>query len=180
MSITRFSLRFAPTQVKAWAARYQDSSAGADNALVQSIVPRVRQRGYLTKSDLLKIGTWKSPRIRSRVNRNLNELVRGTTGVALSARTEEVRIGVLRALYGLDWAVASVILHLMRRDRYPILDFRALWSIGTEEPPTYTFRFWWAYTQYCGTLAKRAGVSMRTLDRALWQYSKENQPSTRR
>jgi hypothetical protein len=39
----------------------------------------------------------------------------------------------------------------------------------------YEFSFWWEYTQFCRKLAAEAGVSMRTLDRALWQYSKENQ-----
>jgi hypothetical protein len=32
------------------------------------------------------------------------------------------------------------------------------------------------YTRECRSLATAAGVLMRTLDRALWQYSKEHQP----
>jgi hypothetical protein len=71
---------------------------------------------------------------------------------------------------------ASVLLHFAHRDRFPILDFRALWSLGIDEPPTaYTFEFWSAYTRECRSLAEAAEVSMRTLDRALWQYSKEQQ-----
>ena len=61
------------------------------------------------------------------------------------------------------------------RDPYPILDYRALWTLGVEKPPAYHFDLWSAYTQYCRELAREIGVSMRDLDRALWQYSKENQ-----
>lgn len=60
-------------------------------------------------------------------------------------------------------------------DLYPILDYRALWSLGIDPPPAYDFPFWRAYTLACRELAAGAGVSMRDLDRALWQYSKENQ-----
>ena len=60
---------------------------------------------------------------------------------------------------------------------YPIIDYRALWSLGVTDPPPYTFDFWWAYTEHCRALAKKYRASMRVLDRALWQYSKENQPS---
>ena len=34
---------------------------------------------------------------------------------------------------------------------------------------------WRGYTQFCRELGERASVYMRTLDQALWQYSKENQ-----
>jgi hypothetical protein len=70
---------------------------------------------------------------------------------------------------------ASVLLHLARQT-YPIIDYRALWSLGIDPPPAYySFEFWWKYTRACRSLADEAGVSMRTLDRALWQYSKELQ-----
>jgi len=51
-----------------------------------------------------------------------------------------------------------------------------LWSLGVEKPPhKYMFEFWWDYTQKCRELASIANVTMRVLDRALWQYSKEYQ-----
>ena len=91
---------------------------------------------------------------------------------------ERQRIEALTRLHGVDYPTASVLLHLAHRDSYPIIDFRALWSLGVETPPTaYFFTYWWAYTQACRSLAKDAGVRMRTLDRALWQYSKERRPS---
>lgn len=52
--------------------------------------------------------------------------------------------------------------------------FRALWSLGWDKPSGYTFDFW---VEYCETahLAKRqADVSLRTLDKALWEYSRQH------
>ncbi|MCA9938487.1 MAG: hypothetical protein KC418_07595 [Anaerolineales bacterium] len=39
----------------------------------------------------------------------------------------------------------------------------------------YDFHFWWAHTTFCRDLARQVNVSMRALDPALWQYSRENQ-----
>jgi hypothetical protein len=102
--------------------------------------------------------------------------VEEATATALRARSEELRIGALRLLAGVDWGLASVILHTCHSDPYPILDWRALWSLNSEPPHGgYSFGFWWGYTSACRDLAKRYDVPMRVLDRALWQYSKERQ-----
>lgn len=59
---------------------------------------------------------------------------------------------------------------------YPIIDYRALWSLGLEQKGAYyTFDDWWTYVESCRDLSEQAGVDMRTFDRALWQYSKESQ-----
>jgi len=58
----------------------------------------------------------------------------------------------------------------------PAIDYRALWSLGIEKPPAYySFDFWWAYVEACRSLMRGSGVKPRTLDRALWQYSKARQ-----
>jgi hypothetical protein len=51
---------------------------------------------------------------------------------------------------------------------YPIIDFRALWSLNCEKRGD-TFEFWWSYVIVCQSLALECGVSIRDLDRALWQ-----------
>jgi len=101
--------------------------------------------------------------------------VNETTRTSLSTSDERLRIDVLTLLSGVAYPTASVILHLFHPDAYPILDFRALWSLGYETPPEYDFGFWKRYTTFCRGYAKRLGQSMRTIDRAFWQYSKENQ-----
>jgi hypothetical protein len=51
-----------------------------------------------------------------------------------------------RALHGVNWPMASVMLHFAGREPYPVLDFRALWSLNVPKPSFYTFDLWWAYT----------------------------------
>lgn len=101
--------------------------------------------------------------------------VEAVTRVAFSTPDKQLRIEILTLLHGVRWPTASAILHWCHPDCYPVLDYRALWSLGIDPPPHYNFAFWWAYTEHCRDLANRAGVAMRVLDRALWQYSKENQ-----
>jgi hypothetical protein len=58
-------------------------------------------------------------------------------------------------------------------DRYPIIDWRALESLGQPRQPAYTIDYWLAYVAACQNLAPQAGVTMRVLDKALWQYSSQ-------
>lgn len=167
-----FSLRFAKSDVNQLASRY--SYAGESG--IEKIGQGVKRRGHFTKPEFLALCYWKSPRTQSRVDANPAALVHDTTRIALSTPHERLRVGVLTQLQGVSWPTASVVLHFAHRDPYPILDFRALWSLGHEKPPVFhTFDFWWEYVQYCRSLAKQCEVSMRVLDRALWQFSKENQ-----
>jgi len=125
---------------------------------------------------------WKSNRIRHHCRKNPESRIRELARCALSITQDEaVRIGVLTLLNGVQYPVASVILYFCHREPYPMLDFRALWSLGLdEEPSSYSFGFWWVYVRACRELAQATGLPMRTVDRALWQYSKEHMPPRRR
>jgi hypothetical protein len=138
-------------------------------------VPRVRARGYLSRVEFLQLCHWKSPRARRRYASNTAAEIREATVIALASSDERAKIYILRTLAGVAWPTASVILHFCDRRPYPILDYRALWSVGCARPPVYTFDFWWAYTEFVRQLARSTRHDMRTLDRALWQFSKEHQ-----
>jgi hypothetical protein len=137
--------------------------------------PDIRERGYLTKNDLNQVAKWKAPRSAGHVQKNDPEYVIEVSRITFTSRNERLRIESLTLLDGVSWPTASVILHLFHPEPYPILDFRALWSISVDVPTQYNFEFWWNYTEYCRDLAVQNQVDMRTLDRALWQYSKQNQ-----
>jgi hypothetical protein len=170
---TEFRLRFPLSEVMYWAARY----SYADDAEVEAIGRSASKRGSYTRDEFLTVTRWKTQRSRSRCEGNDEASVEATTRLALSAPEERIRIEAFTRLHGVAYPTASVLLHFARPDAYPIIDFRALWSLGWASPPTsYTFAFWWAYTLACRSLAKNAGVTVRTLDRALWQYSKVKQP----
>ena len=67
----------------------------------------------------------------------------------------------------------STLLHFASRDGYPILDVRALEALGVKGQSTYSVTFWLRYLEACRSLAAEHGVSRRTVDKALGQYSKE-------
>lgn len=169
----QFRLRFPERDIARWFSRYQTDKL---NPIIEGeILPRVHAQGYLNKADFLTLCRWKTPRTQSRCNENSPDFIRSVSEVALSTNNEQLGIEVWRLLRGVDWPTASTMLHWLHRDEYPILDFRALWSLGYLTPPPYEFHFWWDYVYFCRTLAQRNTVSVRTLDRALWQYSYERQ-----
>lgn len=166
-----FTLHFPLADIPHWAARY-DAAYDAD---IEAMAPTARARGRLTLAELGQLGRWKSPRIGPRLAANDEAYVEAVTAVALTTPSEPLRIEVLTLLSGVGWPMASVVLHWCHTDPYPILDFRALWSLGVAPLPNYDFPLWRPYTDHCREMAAAAGVSMRDLDRALWQFSKENQ-----
>ena len=121
------------------------------------------------------LAEWKTPRSRPRCASNEEEYVEAVTHAAFASKDERFKMDALRLLSGVEWPTASVLLHFCDEGRYPILDVRALWSLGFTKPPAYNHGFWIAYVEFTRNIAAAAGVSMRTLDRALWQYSKEKQ-----
>ncbi|WP_152427718.1 hypothetical protein [Desulfotignum phosphitoxidans] len=165
-------LKFEKYEIPIIARRYQYQFSETE---LIDMKDQVSHRGYLTKGQLIKIAFWKAPRSSKHAIKNSEEYVSEITRLAFKSQNERVRIEVLNLLDGVSWPTASVILHLFHTDPYPIIDFRALWSVSLEVPKQYTFDFWWTYVNFCRLLANKTGVDMRTLDRALWQYSKENQ-----
>jgi hypothetical protein len=165
-------LRFAERDIAHWAARF---SFPSESKIERQIAPAARRRGYLTKKEFLAICRWKTPRSRQRCKRNRPAFVKEVTRIAFATGDEELKITALLRLSGVSWPTASVILHFCDRRPYPILDYRALWSVGFARPPAYTLPFWLKYVTYVRSLSRRTGHGMRTIDRALWQYSKEHQ-----
>jgi hypothetical protein len=173
--VPQFSIRFLKTDVPTWAKKY---SYGEDERVLE-IGVRSRSAGYYKRDDFLEVCEWKTRgRPRRHYQRNSEQDVRRVTAIALSSADEKTRItsliGAHGGLRGVSWPTASVLLHLAHKDPYPILDFRALWSLQVERS-YYTFNFWQDYVQACRALAVECDVSMRDLDRALWEYSNKNQ-----
>ena len=163
-----FRLRFPIEEVPMFAAAYP----AADDAEVEAIGATARMRGRYTRDEFLAVARWKTPRAESRCARNSESLVEEATATALRASDERLRLGILTLLQGVEVPTASALLHLAHHDPYPIVDVRALWSLGVDAlPASWPPECWIAYTHACRSLARQAGVSMRVLDRALWQYA---------
>ena len=69
--------------------------------------------------------------------------------------------------------MASVILHFAFPDRYPVLDKRVMRTIGAPIP--YQFDRWLQYGAFCRRACEDYGITLRTLDEALWQYDYERE-----
>jgi hypothetical protein len=57
--------------------------------------------------------------------------------LAMAARTDPAAVAVLTGLAGVDVPVASAILTAVDPQRFTIIDFRALWSLGIERAAYY-------------------------------------------
>lgn len=169
-----FVLKVPKDQIRELSEKYKYPG---EDEIERELAPRTRQRGFLDKKDFVRLCYWKSPRNQKRCAANDETFIRDVTSIALSTKSERVRIEILQLLKGVSWPTASVILHFGYDNLYPILDFRALWSISADDVDAskYDFAFWMKYTEFCRMLASEMKVSMRVLDRALWQYSKDNQ-----
>jgi len=153
---TEFRLRFPLKDVRYWADRY----AYADDSEVEVIGEAAGAAGCYTRDQFLRVAKWKSPRSQPLCAKNADSSVREATARALSTTDERERVRVLGALHGVQLPTASVLLHLARGADFPIIDYRALWSLGVDEAPnSYSFVYWWAYTQACRHLAAEAGES---------------------
>ncbi|PTT89158.1 hypothetical protein DBR42_08370 [Pelomonas sp. HMWF004] len=167
----RPELRLPIEQLRAYRDRYDYK---ADPKL-DHIRKAAHHQRYLTQSQLHEVALWKSKRRAALVKENEEAFVREVTAFAFSAAYEQSRIGALVLLSGVQYPTASVILHFCLDETYPILDFRAIWSLGLKQPSVYSAEYWIEYTELCRTLAATHGLSVRELDMALWQYSREHQ-----
>lgn len=144
-----------------------------DDAPGLALGAAVRARGHYTRAEFIEVCGWKTVRSRPKVAANSEAAVVDATGRALSAAEEETRISALLELAGVGVPTASTLLYFVFPADYPILDVRALESLGIKPRSAYPVAFWLEYLSTCRTLARRARVDIRTLDKALWQHSKE-------
>jgi len=172
MSPPTFNLQFPPVEIPALAARFPV----LDESRMAVVNAAVRTRGHYTREEFIEVCAWKTPRSRPRVAANSEAAVIDATSRALAASDEAIRFAALLELDGVGAPTASTLLYVAFPDDYPILDVRALESLGVKSRSTYPVSFWLAYLEACRTLAHDNGVSLRTLDKALWQHSKERGP----
>jgi hypothetical protein len=155
-------------QILQFADRYD---FGLDD-VVSKTMQAAASRGNMTREDLITVAKWKwkGGRTRQLCGENSPQDVEDITRVSFATGSERLRIGALLALRGVQWPMASVILHFAFPTKYPIFDVRAMRSVGGST--VYTFEMWQNYSILCRKCALDNGVSMRTLDKALWAFDK--------
>jgi hypothetical protein len=144
-----------------------------ERTFIEQVAKPARARGWLTSDEFTELVRWKT-RGRSvpAFLRNDPRVMESASRVACAPETPpSERTRPLLALEGVAYPGASVVLHFVCRTRYPILDRRALESLGyVSQRTTYTEAFWGDYVRTCRALARENGVTMRVLDRALWAW----------
>lgn len=139
--------------------------------LLGEVGQAVRARGYYEPDEFATVAGWKTPRSKKRIAANSAEDVRDVTRLAFTA-PDRFQHCVLTLLDGVGVPTATALLTVVFPDRHTVIDVRsteALARLGCWDGAG-GYR---AYLEVCRRLAGEAGVDLRTLDRALWRWSKD-------
>lgn len=160
-----------------YAAKYDDQYKDEDRLVEEEMKKLLKRQRYLTRTKLIKTGNWKSRRPKRfyRSSDNDYTTVKEVTQFAFGTQSERARIESLFVLKGVSWPLASVILHFAFPAKYPIMDFRTVWSLGWKQPRSYNFAFWEKYCKKIRGISGRYNLPIRTVEKALWKYSKHHQ-----
>ena len=124
--------------------------------------------------EFLDTYAWKTKRTIGKTKKYSEAQIADVTGVAFRQTDEKLRICLLRA------PTASTGRSPARCCTSMSAPSTQSWTTapcGRSAMPSWvSFEFWWAYVDCCRALAKKAGVSVRDLDQALWAFSEANQP----
>jgi hypothetical protein len=172
--LPNFVLQFDPSEIARLAARYgyqQDDEALRAGSSIAA--------GNYTRENLNVIVRWKSTRRAALIDDNTDAEIAKALRFAADIRTsEKLAVEILDALHGVGVPVASAILTTIHPTKYTVIDFRALESLGVSKW-NQSVDFYLSYLRACSALAVKHKVSLRTLDRALWQWSRENSGHSR-
>lgn len=168
--------------IKEYAAKYDAKVAGKKDERDEAAL-RVwfKNNKYLDKQHFMQLCMWKTPRQKNNYEMNQDEDIEMTTRGLFATDDHEKRIYALDNLRGVGYPVASAILHFSFPDVYSIIDFRTIESLGWGKPPSsYRYGYWERYFMKIQEIAKNVNESIRTVDKALWMWSKEHGQKSKR
>lgn len=181
--VAYFQLQPAESELQQLADEYWQTSGEKDRELEKAAFEagEAIRNGDYTLANLEAIVRWKSERLVQYLIGNSNEKIRRVLAVAACPETStELAVRALLELHGVDLSVASAILAAIFPERYTVLDFRALEALGHAR---HDVHFYEEYLAFCKRLAESnivkpqdelpAPTPLRTLDRALWEWSRK-------
>ena len=132
------------------------------------------RNGDYGRENLMVIVRWKSRRSAHWLDDNSEIDISRALRFACDPRTsEKSAIEALDRLVGVGIPMASAILTAAFPEKYTVIDWRALESLGNDDTQAQKIDYYLQYLAACRDFAVRFKVPLRTLDRALWQWSKE-------
>ncbi|MDE0014264.1 MAG: hypothetical protein OXU36_24185 [Candidatus Poribacteria bacterium] len=170
-------LRFAESKIHYYASKYSLDYDGN----IEQLVPRVKQRGCLTKYDLVELSDWMLGFHRPHeVESNQRNIERNSDSAIETITRSVLTDDSLHCLYdleplsGVSEVLGSAILHWFHKDPYPICSRPALSAVQIDEQSPLSFHRWRTYVKFCRDIAQRNNVEMRILDRSFMSFSQED------
>jgi len=166
-----------------WVDEYNEQYwHGSDKEIEEKMKERLKnkfKRGnmFLSKDEFEQICYWKAKRNKRNYSNNPEEYIKYITAQSFASRNDRFKIEALTLLKGVQYPVASTILHFSFPNKYPIIDWRVLWSLSKlgypemQQPAQYDFDFYNRYMRIIAGLSRKYGLSIRDVDKALWKYA---------
>ncbi len=162
-------LKITTRIVDDYSAKYGRGPAN-ERRLFEEVGPRVADRGFYERDEFLEVVRWKNNRGLGHAEANTAAEIQEASRLALWA-SDPWSWRILTLLSGVGTAVASALLTVASPDRYTVIDRRAVGTLRTAERLGDDWPSYNRYLELCRGIADDVGVSLRTLDRALWKYS---------
>ena len=176
MTCAMFNLQFDPDKISALEKQYLETRKGAEKDARMERAGKEILAGAKTRKNLEIIFRWKAARAVHHLSKNKTKDIRRCLTEAVNAKDDRSAIVALvrdssleTGLHGIQVPVASAILTAIFPNRFTVIDYKALASLGC--PQDFPgVGFYLEYLRTCRRIKDENRVSLRTLDRALWQW----------
>ena len=138
--------------------------------------PEIVRGDALNQADFLAICHWKAERRHDLCLKNVPEDIERITAASFASNDPLVQVCALTSLHGVGVPTATALLHWGYREG-PILDFRAWWTVHGQVRRVFRGADWVPFQARMWAEAEYYDLNIRELDKAVWQFSSENQPT---
>lgn len=159
------------TWIDKWAGDY---GANYDAKVLTEIGPRVHQRGYYDRYDLLEVGRWKARgRTQSLLKKNSEKEIRDITKMALEAELPYQHL-IRTLLKGIQVPTATALLMVWDQDRHTVIDVNAIKALSVHRKVSTRHPSYPDYLKVCKEISRRWDRPLRKVDQALYEYGRQH------
>jgi thermostable 8-oxoguanine DNA glycosylase len=147
-----------------------------------SKLSHIKQQAYFNKPEFLAMCNWKSPRPRHLYQSNSSADIRRVSIKLFAAKCEKQKVELLTSLRGVGVPTASAILTLTDPQDYGVIDIR-VWQLlyqygAVATRPSgvgFSTENWLEFLERLRYWARKFNVTVRDVERALFEHHKEHQ-----